>query len=188
MYLIIDTETSGLPYDFSAPISRLDNWPRVIWLGFILLDENLEIIREGNYYINPGMKISENVAKVLGISDEIVQKYGNPTSEILHIFKDVCKNAKYLIGHNLDYDYKVISAEIIRNNFNLSLKRKKRICTMINSKEFVNKKSSDNKLTYPKLSDLFKKLYEEDFFSKCPFDDVKYAVKCFIKMREKEMV
>ena len=30
MYLILDTETTGLPKKFNAPITDLDNWPRCV--------------------------------------------------------------------------------------------------------------------------------------------------------------
>ena len=29
MYIVFDTETTGLPKDFSAPITDFDNWPRI---------------------------------------------------------------------------------------------------------------------------------------------------------------
>ena len=40
MYLIFDTETTGLPRNFKAPITDTDNWPRVVQLGTMLLSLN----------------------------------------------------------------------------------------------------------------------------------------------------
>ena len=40
MYLIFDTETTGFPIDFQAPISQSDNWPRVVQLAWQVHDEN----------------------------------------------------------------------------------------------------------------------------------------------------
>jgi hypothetical protein len=34
MYLIFDTETTGLPKKWAAPISDTDNWPRAIQIAF----------------------------------------------------------------------------------------------------------------------------------------------------------
>lgn len=188
MYLIFDTETSGLPRNFSAPISDLENWPKILWLGFVLLNENLEIIRKGNYYINPEELILINVTKITGISDEIAEKYGNSIFEILTVFKDVARKAKFLVGHNLDYDYKVLSAEIKRNNFDFTLTRKKRICLMKGSKKYVNKKDTEGELTFPRLSELFEKLYQENYDMKNSNDDIEYAMKCFIKLKEKKVI
>ena len=188
MYLIIDTETSGLPINFSAPISELNNWPKILWLGYVLLSENFEIIREGNFYINPNENIPNNVTKITNISNEIAKKYGNSISEVLNILKIVSKKAKYLIGHNLEYDYKVISAEIIRNDLRFSLNRKKRICLMKTSKDYVKVKNLNGEIINPKLSELFEKLFSKKFDMKNSFDDIYCAHQCFIKLKEIKII
>ena len=38
MYLIFDTETTGLPKRFDAPITDTDNWPRCIQIAWQLHD------------------------------------------------------------------------------------------------------------------------------------------------------
>ena len=44
MFLIFDTETTGLPKDFSAPISDTQNWPRCIQLAWQLHNSLGELI------------------------------------------------------------------------------------------------------------------------------------------------
>ena len=53
MYLILDTEPIGLPWNFKAPFTDTDNWPRMVWLGFILLDENGEIAQKTEDIVGP---------------------------------------------------------------------------------------------------------------------------------------
>lgn len=86
MYLILDTEPIGLPWNFKAPFTDTDNLPRMVWLGFILLDENGEIVREGYYYVNPNVEIPVNITRIFGVSTEMVVKYGNSMEEILLYF------------------------------------------------------------------------------------------------------
>ena len=38
MYLIFDTETTGLPKNYNAPITDTDNWPRLVQLAWQLHD------------------------------------------------------------------------------------------------------------------------------------------------------
>ncbi len=38
MYLFIDTETTGLPRNYRAPVTDLNNWPRMIQIAWILSD------------------------------------------------------------------------------------------------------------------------------------------------------
>jgi DNA polymerase-3 subunit alpha len=39
MYLIFDTETTGLPKRWDAPITDTDNWPRCIQIAWQLHDD-----------------------------------------------------------------------------------------------------------------------------------------------------
>ena len=34
MFLIFDTETTGLPLDKNAPLTNFDNWPRVVQIAW----------------------------------------------------------------------------------------------------------------------------------------------------------
>jgi hypothetical protein len=36
MYLFIDTETTGLPKNYKAPLHDLSNWPRLIQIAWLL--------------------------------------------------------------------------------------------------------------------------------------------------------
>jgi len=38
MFLIFDTETTGLPKNFNAPITDVDNWPRCVQIAWQLHD------------------------------------------------------------------------------------------------------------------------------------------------------
>lgn len=41
MYLFFDTETTGLPKSWKAPVTDLNNWPRMIQLAFLPFDEKI---------------------------------------------------------------------------------------------------------------------------------------------------
>jgi DNA polymerase-3 subunit alpha len=38
MFLIYDTETTGLPKNYNAPLTDSDNWPRLVQLAWQLHD------------------------------------------------------------------------------------------------------------------------------------------------------
>ena len=74
MYLIFDTETTGLPRNFNAPISDLDNWPRVVQLAWQLHDDSGELIAQQDFIIRPeGFNIPFESERVHGISTELAQ-------------------------------------------------------------------------------------------------------------------
>ena len=75
MYLIFDTETTGLPRDFNAPLDQFNNWPRLVQLAWQIHDSEGKLIDVQNYIIKPeGFNIPINAQEIHGISTEIAQK------------------------------------------------------------------------------------------------------------------
>ena len=70
MYLIFDTETTGLPKKDQAPISDVDNWPRVVQIAWQFHDESGKLLENHNLLIKPdGFEIPYSAEKVHGISN-----------------------------------------------------------------------------------------------------------------------
>ena len=83
MFLIFDTETTGLPKDFSAPISDVNNWPRCIQLAWQLHDYSGKLVEIKNYIIKPdGFSIPYNSEKIHGIYPDLVKKYARPPPRV----------------------------------------------------------------------------------------------------------
>ena len=53
MYLIFDTETTGLPKNWRAPISDTENWPRCVQLAWQVHDELGNLIESKSYIVKP---------------------------------------------------------------------------------------------------------------------------------------
>ena len=53
MFLIFDTETTGLPKRWDAPISDTNNWPRIVQLAWQLQDDTGVLISNKSYLIKP---------------------------------------------------------------------------------------------------------------------------------------
>ncbi|HAP63120.1 MAG TPA: 3'-5' exonuclease, partial [Cytophagales bacterium] len=71
MYLIFDTETTGLPKNYNAPLTDFDNWPRLVQLAWQLHGPNGELISAGNHIVKPeGFEIPFNAEKVHGIGTQ----------------------------------------------------------------------------------------------------------------------
>ena len=89
MYLIFDTETTGLPKNWSAPITDSDNWPRAIQIAWQLHDDMGNCIEHEDYLIRPdGFDIPFDAERIHGISTELAQRDGLPLGEVLGKFKD----------------------------------------------------------------------------------------------------
>lgn len=53
MYLFFDTETNGKTLNFNAPVTDLENWPRITQLGWQMYDENGDLVDEQSILIKP---------------------------------------------------------------------------------------------------------------------------------------
>ena len=60
MYLIFDTETTGLPKNWRAPISDTENWPRCVQLAWQVHDEIGNLIESKSYIIKPDNLLISN--------------------------------------------------------------------------------------------------------------------------------
>ena len=84
MYLIFDTETTGLPRHYNAPVSDTDNWPRMVQLAWQLHGPMGELIEAKNFIVRPeGYDIPFNAEKIHGISTERALREGADLSFVL---------------------------------------------------------------------------------------------------------
>ena len=101
MILIYDTETTGLPRDWNAPISDSDNWPRLVQLAWQLHDANGKLLSRGNRIVQPdGFTIPYNSTKIHGITTERAQAEGIPLAEVAAEFMADAAKAKYVMGED----------------------------------------------------------------------------------------
>lgn len=163
MYLIFDTETTGLPEDFSAPITDLDNWPRLVQLAWQLHDHTGKLITSGNHIIKPdGFTIPFNSEKIHGISTKRAEEEGDDLSEILRKFARDIEKAHFLIGHNVSFDEKVMGAEFLREKIPSAIMDKSKIDTKDGGTEFC-KIPGARGYKWPKLEELHLKLFDYGF-------------------------
>ena len=115
MFLIFDTETTGLPIDKNAPLTNFDNWPRVVQLAWQIHDDKGQFIKAENHIIKPeGFIIPINASMVHGISTEHALNVGENLNDVLDIFLEALKEVKYVVGHNVAFDLNVMACEYLR--------------------------------------------------------------------------
>jgi DNA polymerase-3 subunit alpha len=115
MYLIFDTETTGLPKRWNAPITDTDNWPRCIQIAWQLHDELGHCIEHQDYLVQPeGFNIPYDAEKIHGISTELAQEQGTPLVEVLEKFNVALSKSKFVVGQNVKFDLNIMGAEFIR--------------------------------------------------------------------------
>ncbi len=192
MYLIFDTETTGLPHNKTAPITDLDNWPRLVQLAWQLHDGFGNLLSQKSYIIRPeGFDIPFKAEKIHGISTRRANEEGIAIEEVFIQFLADLDQTKLLIGHNIEFDINIIGAEFIRSkitpDYFLSLQK---LDTGLSSIEFCQLKGGlGGKLKMPRLSELYQKLFNTNFEDAHDAGyDVSATAKCFFGLIEKRIV
>ncbi|MDG1880724.1 MAG: DNA polymerase III subunit alpha, partial [Schleiferiaceae bacterium] len=182
MYLIFDTETTGLPRNWGAPLNDLDNWPRVIQIAWQLHDVDGALIEAKDYLIQPrGFNIPFKAQDIHGISTDLALRDGLLLEEVIQKFVNVLARTKFLIGHNLKFDTNVLGAEFIRAGINPKLLEMPVLDTCTPRSAQVTKiKGRGNSFKIPKLSELHIKLFDEEFKeAHNATADVEASARCF---------
>ena len=200
MFLIFDTETTGLPKDFSAPISDTDNWPRCIQLAWQVHDFSGKLIDIKNFIIKPdGFTIPYNSQKIHGISTERAVLEGHSLDFVLKEFLIALNKANYLVGHNISFDINIIFSEFFRNGqvFQIEQIERRKLKIKNNEKNWetldtMSEKSASycqiqggrfGKYKFPKLTELYCKLFGNEFSEAHNASvDVAATARCFFEL------
>lgn len=166
MYLIFDTETTGVPHNKTAPLTDLENWPRVVQIAWQLHDAKGKLLSQANYIIRPdGFDIPFKAEQVHGISTRRAMEEGTPLAEVLELFRSDLDKTSVLIGHNIEFDINILGAEFIRQSLSPDpLLQATKVDTGIVSVDFCQLAGGPGgKLKMPRLSELHQKLFGKNF-------------------------
>ncbi len=185
MYLIFDTETTGLPKHFNAPISDTDNWPRCVQIAWQLHDEFGKLIEHNDFIIQPdGYNIPFESEKIHGISTQLSEVKGTPLPEVLSHFNKVLEQATFIIGHNVKFDMNVMGCEFYRMNTETILSEKSVLDTMSEATAAVCQiPGGRHKYKYPTLTELYEHLFDTAFVeAHNATADVEATTRCFFEL------
>ena len=191
MYLIFDTETTGLPKRWDAPVSDSDNWPRCIQIAWQLHDEKGTLIEHQDYLITPeGFNIPYDAEKVHGISTELAQKEGVSLREVLEEFQEALQKTKFVVGQNIGFDVNIMGAEFYREGIASSLGELPVLdtCTEVTASLCQIPGGRGGKFKLPTLTELHQFLFHDGFEeAHNATADVEATARCFFELIRKEI-
>lgn len=184
MYLFFDTETTGVPKNYKAPASEINNWPRLVQIAWLLVDADGVETKSAEYIIKPnGFSISAEASKIHGITNEIARQTGTVLPTVLAELRADMAAVDLLIAHNIQFDEKIVGAEFLRDNQSDPIAQKTRACTMLASTHFCQIPGPYG-FKWPKLQELYTKLFQEDFANAHnALADVRACAKCYFELK-----
>ncbi len=185
MYIVFDTETTGLPENFNAPITDFNNWPRIVQLAWKVYDIQGNVISTHNRIVKPdGFIIPPESISIHRITNERANSEGLPLKEVLNEFINSIKHSKFLVAHNINFDNKITGCEFLRMDMHNYMNDIIHVCTMNSTVDFCRIQGGMG-LKSPTLTELHNKLFGK------PFEDAHDALidvealgRCFFKLKE----
>lgn len=184
--LFFDTETTGLPKDYNAPSSALENWPRLVQLSWELYNEQT-LVGNANLIIKPeGFKIPAQSSDVHGITTERALAEGVDCKKAVYMFLGAAKLADVIVGHNVNFDMHVVGAELIRHWGKDYIENAATEDTMLASIQYCKIPAAKGPgWKWPKLQELHKKIFGEEFDDAHDSSaDVAATARCYFALKE----
>ncbi len=191
MYLIFDTETTGLPKRWDAPITNVDNWPRCIQIAWQLHDEMGKLIEHQDYLVQPeGFNIPYDAERIHGISTELAEAKGIPLVEVLEKFNISLAKAKFIVGQNLGFDVNIMGAEFHRMGMASPMASLPVLdtCTEVTASLLQLPGGRGGKYKLPTLTELHSYLFNQPFAeAHNATADVEATTRCFLELIRREV-
>ncbi len=159
---IFDTETTG----FVERDGPKEVQPYIVQFAGILLesswDNQLQEIDRIDAFVKPPISIPFGASQVHGIYDKDVTDKA-PIAEQIDQFLSYLHRADLVVGHNIEYDESVINYELQRLGRRGDYHPQKTLCTMKSTVDFCAIPGRWIGYKFPKLNELYKKLFGEYF-------------------------
>ncbi|WP_158824880.1 3'-5' exonuclease [Mucilaginibacter lacusdianchii] len=130
--LFVDTETSGLPVNWTLPYSAEGNWPSAVQVSWIIYTkEGTEVKREDHYIRNDDFFITPKAMEIHGINPGFLAIKGEQRQKIMTLLAaDLNQYKPLVVGHFVQLDYHVLNADFYRAGIQSPLPGLPLFCTM----------------------------------------------------------
>ena len=191
MYLIFDTETTGLPKRWDAPITDTGNWPRCVQIAWQLHDDMGKLIEHQDYLIKPeGFNIPYDAENVHGISTELAEAEGLPMAEVLEKFNITLSKSEFIVGQNLKFDINIMGCEFHRFGIESPMSSMPVLdtCTEVTASLLQLPGGRGGKFKLPTLTELHSYLFNIPFAeAHNATADVEATTRCFFELIRTEI-
>ena len=183
-YLFFDTETTGIPRNYKAPVTDLANWPRLVQIAWMLTDSEANELASVQHIVKPdGFTIPSDAAKIHGITTEMAMRDGRDVKSVLTEIAQDIGSASMLVAHNIAFDEKILGAELLRAGYPNLIEKKKRRCTMLEATDYCRLPGQYG-YKWPTLQQLHLKLFNEPFTgAHRALTDVRACARCYFELR-----
>ena len=196
--LVYDTETTGLPPKGERFVNKTNvgQWPHTVQFSYVIYDTDankLSKTYDSIIKLPAGVVITEESYSFHHISNKMSETKGKDINVVLREFLTDCGQVDMLVGHNINFDYNMVKAEMMRNAVYTAedtkmLASKRMYCTARETYGYcsipaINWKG-EKYFKYPTLTELYEKLFQvkpQNLHNS--LNDVLVTLRCVVKFR-----
>ena len=196
--LVYDTETTGLPPKGERFVNKTNvgQWPYTVQFSYVIYDTDAnKLLKTYDSIIKlpTCVVITEESYSFHHISNKMSETKGKDINVVLREFLTDCSQVDILVGHNINFDYNMVKAEMMRNAVYTTedtkmLASKRMYCTARETYGYcsipaINWKG-EKYFKYPTLTELYEKLFEvkpQNLHNS--LNDVLVTLRCVVKFR-----
>lgn len=137
----------------------------LVQLAYITTDGQGKTLNSVSQIIKPnGFTIPDNAIAIHGITNEIAHKEGKPLYDVLHQFLLDTADVDLFIAHNLEFDLNILThnSKVCGLNNTFDFLTWNNFCTMRNTVDYCGLEGEQVKLKYPKLEELYQKVFGKE--------------------------
>jgi len=173
-FFFFDTETNGLPSNYKAPPTQVDNWPEIVSIAWEVWQMEADVwtlITTKSYIAQPpeGCRWNREAERIHGISFERARSEGIPLLQILGEVETELAQATHVVAHNLAFDRSIVLASFLRHRGTAKWTTGKNVCTMMDTISICKILSTSPYATvadpykWPRLQELHQFLFKKEW-------------------------
>lgn len=158
--LFIDTETSDMPRRWNTPTAKVDEWPYILQIAWIICKRSGDLVCSRDFFIkHENIEIDPVAEKLHGITLQTLEGKGVDRKLVLNnLASDIEIYKPLIVGHFLEFDKKMMEVGYTREHITQNFEHLPKFCTML-----YTRKSRDifGGHSYLRLNQLYESLFHK---------------------------
>lgn len=191
--VILDCETTGIPPNKANYETDFMLFPHILSMSWKCIKDGQQS-ETFHYIVNQeGRIVPPEATKINGITQEMCDQSKFNIFSVLIQFMMDCDGADYIVGYNLYFDTSIIKASVLRiiSGGKTPMEMFDKITNLLHKDKRIDIMKTCHKLfggKWPKLSESYMKLFQENFNAHCSKDDVDATYRIAIKLIELKII
>ena len=156
--MFVDTEATGLPKRWNQPYSNFANWPSAVQVAWVVYKSDGTLVKTENHYVkDQDVELKASAIKIHGITRSFLNDHGEDRRMVMqNLANDLINYQPLVIGHFMEFDHHVASADFCRSGISNPLESLPQYCTMLASSFYVR----DPSVSHLRLGELYTLLFD----------------------------